>query len=80
MVTISRRRHKLTEYKTGLGTSDADNIYLLGQDLAQDLMGKVGFGELAFWMATKKRPTPGQVRLFEAVLVSRQTTVLLQQR
>jgi citrate synthase len=70
MVTISRRRHKLTEYKTGLGTSDADNIYLLGQDLANDLMGKVGFGELAFWMATKKRPTPGQVRLFEAVLVS----------
>lgn len=60
----------MTEYKTGLGTSDADNIYLLGQDLSQDLMGKVSFGELAFWLATKKRPTPSQVRLFEAVLVS----------
>ena len=60
----------MTEYKTGLGTSDADNIYLLGHDLAKDLMGKASFGELAFWMATKTRPTAGQVRLFEAVLVS----------
>lgn len=60
----------MTEYKTGLGTSDAENIYLLGQDLTKDLMGKVSFGELAFWLATKKRPTPSQVRLFEAVLVS----------
>lgn len=60
----------MTEYKTGLGTSDADNIFLLGNDLAKDMMGKVGFGELAFWLATKKRPSAGQVRLFEAVLVS----------
>jgi len=60
----------MTEYKTGLGTSDADNIYLLGHDVANDLMGKVSFGELAFWLATKTRPTPSQVRLFEAVLVS----------
>lgn len=57
-------------YPTGLGTSDETTISLLGQDLAQDLMGKVGFGELAFWMATQRRPTAGEVRLFEAVLVS----------
>jgi citrate synthase len=53
-----------------LGTSDAEHINLLGQDLAQDLMGKVGFGELAFWMVTQQRPTPSQVRVFEAVLVA----------
>jgi citrate synthase len=58
------------EYPTSLGTSDADTITLLGQNLAEDLMGKVGFGELAMWMVTQKRPTPSQVRVFEAVLVA----------
>ena len=60
----------MPDYTTSLGTSDADTISLLGQDLAGDLMGKVGFGELAFWMVARRRPTPGEVRLFEAVLVS----------
>jgi len=57
-------------YPTSLGTSDAETITLLGQDLATDLMGKVGFGELAFWLVTRERPTPSQVRVFEAVLVA----------
>ena len=57
-------------FPTGLGTSDADTISLLGQDLAGDLMGKVGFGELAFWLVTKRRPTPSETRVFETVLVS----------
>lgn len=58
------------EYPTGLGTSDATSIQLLGHDLARDLMGKVGFGELALWLMTQQRPTPQQVRVFEAVLVA----------
>ena len=33
-------------------------------------MGKVGFGELAFWLATPAPPEPGEVRVFEAVLVA----------
>ncbi len=32
-------------FSTSLGVSDADTITLLGQDLAADLMGKVGFAE-----------------------------------
>jgi citrate synthase len=55
---------------TSLGTSTADEIRLLGQDLTADLMGKVGFGELAFWLVAMRRPTPGEVRVFEAVLVA----------
>jgi citrate synthase len=43
---------------------------LLGQDLARDVMGKVSFGELAFWLATQRRPTAGEVRVFEAVLAA----------
>ena len=57
-------------FPTSLGTSDATTITLLGQDLADDLMGKVGFGELALWLVTQQRPAPSQVRVFEAVLVA----------
>jgi citrate synthase len=57
-------------YETALGASTRDSITLLGQDLARDVMGEVGFGELAFWLATQERPTPGQVRVFEAVLAA----------
>jgi citrate synthase len=57
-------------YPTGLGTSEATKISLLGQDLAEDLMGRVGFGELAFWLVSGHRPDPGEVRVFEAVLVA----------
>ena len=48
----------------------AEQIRLLGQDLTADLMGKVGFGELAFWLVALRRPTPAETRVFEAVLVA----------
>ncbi len=57
-------------FPTSIGASDPDKITVLGHDLAADLMGKVGFGELAMWLVTQQRPTPGQVRVFEAVLVA----------
>jgi citrate synthase len=58
------------EFPTSLGTSDADHIGLLGQDLARDLMGKIGFAELAYWLVALRRPTAGELRVFEAVLVA----------
>src|ERR1700712_3036873 len=58
------------EFPTSLGASTADEIRLLGQDLAEDLMGEVGFGELAFWLVALRRPTPQETRVFEAVLVA----------
>jgi citrate synthase len=60
----------MPRFPTSLGTSDADTITVLGHDLAGELMGQVGFGELAMWLVTQQRPTPGQVRVFEAVLVA----------
>jgi citrate synthase len=57
-------------FPTSIGTSDETTITLLGQDLAADLMGKVGFGELALWLVTQQPPSAGQVRVFEAVLVA----------
>ena len=57
-------------FPTSIGTSDADRIRLLGQDLAADLMGQVGFGELAYWLVAGRRPTRGEARVFETVLVA----------
>jgi citrate synthase len=57
-------------YPTALGASTRESITLLGQDLARDVMGSVGFGELAFWLATQRRPSTGEIRVFEAVLAA----------
>jgi citrate synthase len=60
----------MSEYPTALGAASPDKITLLGHDLAADVMGTVGFGELSFWLATQRRPTPGETRVFEAVLAA----------
>jgi citrate synthase len=57
-------------FATSIGASDPDRITVLGHDLAAELMGKVGFGELALWLVTQRRPAPSAVRVFEAVLVA----------
>lgn len=57
-------------YPTGLGSSDERTISLLGQSLAEDMIGRVGFGELALWMLNQRRPNASEVRIFEAVLVA----------
>lgn len=57
-------------YRTGIGASDPDTIHLLGHDLAADLLGKISFGELAYWLIARRRPTPEELVMFEAVLVA----------
>ena len=57
-------------FPTSLGASDRTSITLLGHDLAQELIGEVTFGELAFWLLTLQRPTAQQRRVFEGVLVA----------
>ena len=57
-------------FRTGIGDSDADHILLLGHDLAGELIGQITFGELAYWLITKRRPTEQQRTMFEAVLVA----------
>lgn len=57
-------------YRTGIGASDLETISLLGHDLADDLLGQITFGELAYWLIAKRRPTEGQRAMFEAVLVA----------
>lgn len=57
-------------FRTGLGTSDADSITLLGRSLPDDMLGEVTFGELAFWLVAKRPPTANERVMFEAVLVA----------
>jgi citrate synthase len=56
--------------RTGIGTSDADSITLMGRDLASELMGQVTFTELAFLLVSGRVPSEGETRLLDAVLVS----------
>jgi citrate synthase len=57
-------------FRTSVGTSDADSITVMGKDVATELMGKVTLSELAFLMVQRRLPSPGEARLFDAVLVS----------
>jgi citrate synthase len=57
-------------FTTSIGAATPDTITVLGKDLARDLMGNVSFGELALWLVTQRRPEPGELRVFEAVLVA----------
>jgi citrate synthase len=57
-------------FRTGIGTSDADSITLMGRDLATELMGNVTLTELAFLMVQRRMPSPEETRLLDAVLVS----------
>lgn len=57
-------------FPTSLGMSTTSSITLLGQDLAEDLMGKVGLTELTYRMVTLRTPTPGQVRMLDACLLA----------
>jgi len=59
----------MTRYPTGIGASDATTISLLGHPVTE-LLGEVSFGELAFWLAAKRRPDAHETRMFEAVLLA----------
>src|SRR5215212_2738101 len=57
-------------FRTGIGTSDADSITLMGRDLASELMGRVTLTELTFLMVQGRMPSEGATRLLDAILVS----------
>ncbi len=57
-------------YETGIGQSDLEHISLLGRDLATEMLGKVSFTELAYWLAARRQPTAGQLRMLDTVLVA----------
>ena len=56
--------------RSRIGHSTPDSITVCGYDLADELMGRVSFADLAFLLVARRRPAPGEARLFDAVLVS----------
>ena len=57
-------------FRTSLAISDESSITVLGKNMATELLGKIAFGELAFWLMRLRRPSPNELRLFEAVLLA----------
>ena len=60
----------MSEFRTSVGTSDADSITVMGRDLASELMGNATLTELAFLVVQRRMPSADETRLFDAVLVS----------
>jgi citrate synthase len=56
--------------RSGIGRSTPDAITVRGRDLATELMGKVSFTELAFFLTANRMPSAGETRLFDAALVA----------
>lgn len=56
-------------WQTSIIDMQPGRIELRGQPI-QDLIGNVGFAEMIWLMVRGDRPTPAQLRLFEAALVS----------
>ncbi len=56
--------------RTSIGMSTPDAITVRGHDLADDLMGRVTFTELAFLLVRGRMPSAEETRMLDAVLVS----------
>lgn len=53
-----------------LGWSTADRVIVHDHDLAEELLGEVGFGAMAFLSLTRRLPSPDEAAVFEACLVT----------
>src|SRR5664279_4183175 len=65
--TLSDRSEWL---RTSIGSSTPESITLAGRDLPADIMGRLSLTELAYLLLTDRQPTPGELRLIDALLVS----------
>ena len=55
---------------TGICTSDTHHIWVRGKNLVNDLIGETGFTEMMILHILKTKPTPLQVKLIDAVMVT----------
>jgi len=56
--------------RTDIGRANAERITLRGRDLVDELVGRVSFTEAALLAITGEAPSPGAVRVADAVLVT----------
>jgi len=55
---------------TAIATSDAESITVRGEDLCDDLIGKIGFTEYFWLLVLGERPTDAQRRMMDACLTA----------
>jgi citrate synthase len=60
----------MSDIKTHIATSDATSITVRGKDLVNDLMGKVGFTGMTYFLIAGRMPTDNEVRVLDACLVT----------
>lgn len=56
--------------RSGMGSSTPDRILVQGLDLANDIIGKLNLGDMAYLELMGRLPDPGQSRVFNAILVT----------
>jgi citrate synthase len=67
---MNKEQGEVETYPTAMAISKRESISIFGGDLSQDFIGEVSFGAYAFRLIMLREPTPGELRLFEAVLVA----------
>ncbi len=60
----------MSDIKTHIATSDATSITVRGRDLVHDLMGKVGFTAMVYFLLAGRMPTENQIKVLDACLVT----------
>ena len=55
---------------TSIGHATEEAIVLRGRDLAGELMGRMSFSDLAFFLTAGREPSAGESVMFDAILVS----------
>ena len=58
-----------SELHSEMGRSTPDRIWVQGRDLCRDLLGKVSLSDMAWLEITGRVPTPGESKVFDALLV-----------
>ncbi|ROZ61550.1 citryl-CoA lyase [Ramlibacter sp. WS9] len=61
---------KSTVPRTAICTSDEHSITVRGEDLCNDLIGKISFTDYFSLLVTGQRPTPGASKVLDATLVA----------
>lgn len=58
------------KFKTRIGKSESNKIYVHGQELAEDMIGKVSLVEMAYIGATGREPKINEAKMLEAMMVT----------
>ncbi|QRG70149.1 citryl-CoA lyase [Brevibacillus choshinensis] len=58
------------EFKTQIGVSEPDKIYVHGYDLSEDLIGQITLADMAFLGAAHRKPTIQESRMLNACMVA----------